>query len=61
MKTMTWENYVHLAFDEIRMAGAGSPQVFATPSRGLDGSPSCRAPERIDVLDQQAAAPCRDG
>jgi uncharacterized membrane protein len=25
--SMTWEDYVHLAFDEIRMAGAGSPQV----------------------------------
>jgi uncharacterized membrane protein len=24
---MTWEAYVHLAFDEIRQAGAGSPQV----------------------------------
>jgi uncharacterized membrane protein len=25
--SMAWEDYVHLAFDEIRMAGAGSPQV----------------------------------
>jgi uncharacterized membrane protein len=24
---MTWEAYVHLAFDELRLAGAGSPQV----------------------------------
>ena len=24
---MSWEAYVHLAFDEIRLAGAGSPQV----------------------------------
>ncbi len=24
---MTWDGYVHLAFDEIRQAGAGSPQV----------------------------------
>jgi len=24
---MTWNAYVHLAFDEIRLAGAGSPQV----------------------------------
>ena len=23
----TWEDYVHLAFDEIRIAGSGSPQV----------------------------------
>ena len=25
--SMAWEDYVHLAFDEIRMAGAGSPQI----------------------------------
>ena len=24
---MDWDAYVHLAFDEIRLAGAGSPQV----------------------------------
>ena len=24
---MTWDDYVHLAFDEVRLAGAGSPQV----------------------------------
>ena len=27
VRTMSWEAYVHLAFDEIRLAGAGSPQV----------------------------------
>jgi uncharacterized membrane protein len=27
LPTMTWEAYVHLAFDEVRQAGAGSPQV----------------------------------
>jgi uncharacterized membrane protein len=26
-RTMAWDDYVHLAFDEIRMAGAQSPQV----------------------------------
>jgi uncharacterized membrane protein len=26
-KVMDWEDYVHLAFDEIRLAGAASPQV----------------------------------
>lgn len=25
--SMTWEDYVHLAFDEIRLAGAKSPQI----------------------------------
>ena len=24
---MTWDDYVHLAFDEIRLAGAASPQI----------------------------------
>jgi uncharacterized membrane protein len=24
---LTWDDYVHLAFDEIRAAGAGSPQI----------------------------------
>jgi hypothetical protein len=24
---MTWDDYVHLAFDEIRIAGAASPQI----------------------------------
>ena len=27
VRTMDWEDYVHLAFDEVRMVGAGSPQV----------------------------------
>ncbi len=27
VRSMSWEAYVHLAFDEIRLAGAGSPQV----------------------------------
>jgi uncharacterized membrane protein len=26
-RMLTWDDYVHLAFDEIRVAGAGSPQV----------------------------------
>ena len=31
--TMNWEAYVHLAFDEIRMAGAGSPRSPAGSRR----------------------------
>jgi uncharacterized membrane protein len=27
LRMMTWDDYVHLAFTEIRLAGAGSPQV----------------------------------
>ena len=34
VRTMSWEAYVHLAFDEIRLAGAGSPQVGASAEGG---------------------------
>jgi uncharacterized membrane protein len=34
--SMTWEDYVHLAFDEIRLAGAGSPQVARRLRAALD-------------------------
>jgi hypothetical protein len=29
MRSPTWEDYVHLAFNEIRIAGAASPQFRA--------------------------------
>ena len=32
---MDWDAYVHLAFDEIRLAGAGSPQVTRRLSEAL--------------------------
>ena len=55
MKPMTWENYVHLAFDEIRMAGAGSPQVSRRLVAALMDLRRVALPERIEVLDEQAA------
>jgi uncharacterized membrane protein len=54
VKTMTWENYVHLAFDEIRMAGAGSPQVSRRLIAALMDLRRVALPERIEVLDEQA-------
>ena len=54
VKTMTWENYVHLAFDEIRMAGAGSPQVTRRLVAALMDLRRVALPERIEVLDEQA-------
>ena len=54
-KTMTWENYVHLALDEIRIAGAGSPQVSRRLFAALTDLRGVALPERIEVLDQQAA------
>ena len=54
VKTMTWEDYVHLAFDEIRMAGAGSPQVSRRLVAALMDLRRVALPERIEVLDEQA-------
>lgn len=46
--TMGWEDYVHLAFDEIRLAGHASPQVsrrlFAALSDPMDVAPPARRP-----------------
>jgi uncharacterized membrane protein len=53
MKTMTWEDYVHLAFDEIRMVGAGSPQVSRRLIAALADLRRVALPERIKVLDEQ--------
>ena len=53
VKTMTWEDYVHLAFDEIRMAGAGSPQVSRRLVAALMDLRRVALPERIEVLDEQ--------
>ena len=39
---MDWDAYVHLAFDEIRIAGATSPQVSRRLTAALT-TPSCRA------------------
>ena len=53
VKTMTWEDYVHLAFDEIRMAGAGSPQVSRRLIAALTDLRRVALPERIEALDEQ--------
>jgi uncharacterized membrane protein len=54
LQTMTWEDYVHLAFDEIRMAGAGSPQVSRRLAAALMDLRRVVLPERIPALDEQA-------
>jgi uncharacterized membrane protein len=53
MSTMSWEAYVHLAFDEIRLAGAGSPQVARRLKAALIDLRSIALPERVEVLDLQ--------
>jgi uncharacterized membrane protein len=54
VRTMTWEDFVHLAFDEIRMAGAGSPQVSRRLFGALMDLRRVALPERIEALDEQA-------
>lgn len=60
--TMCWEGYVRLAFDEIRQASAGSPEVSRLLKAALDdlltiAPRECRAaPQRQrDLLDDLAA------
>jgi uncharacterized membrane protein len=50
---MDWDAYVQLAFDEIRIAGAGSPQVTRRLSAALRDLRSVVPPERIPPLDRQ--------
>ena len=50
---MTWEVYVHLAFDEIRMAGAGSPQVARRLRAALEDLLTIAPLERKACLHEQ--------
>jgi uncharacterized membrane protein len=53
VKTMNWEAYVHLAFDEIRMTGAGSPQVSRRLKSALNDLLTVAPPERVPILEEQ--------
>jgi uncharacterized membrane protein len=53
VKTMNWEAYVHLAFAEIRMAGAGSPQVARRLKSALNDLLTVAPPERVPILEEQ--------
>ena len=50
---MSWDAYVHLAFDEIRLAGAGSPQVTRRVKAALADLKSLALPDRVSVLEEQ--------
>src|SRR4051812_29767053 len=52
---MDWEAYVHLAFDEIRLAGSSSPQVTRRLAAALADLISVAPEERRDVLEAQLA------
>jgi len=53
VRSMSWEAYVHLAFDEIRMAGAGSPQVARRLRAALEELRSIAPADRVEVVDEQ--------
>jgi uncharacterized membrane protein len=51
--SMAWEDYVHLAFDEIRMAGAGSPQIARRLRAALEDLLTIAPRERKSSLREQ--------
>jgi uncharacterized membrane protein len=53
MPVMDWDSYVHLSFDEIRLAGARSPQVSRRLAAALDDLLAVVPPDRRPVLQQQ--------
>jgi len=50
---MDWDAFVHLAFDEIRLAGAQSPQVTRRLTEALDDLETVAPPERLPALHRQ--------
>jgi uncharacterized membrane protein len=52
---MDWDAYVHLAFDEIRLAGAGSMQVTRRLAAAFDDLATVVPPARRAVIDEQRA------
>jgi uncharacterized membrane protein len=53
VRVMNWDSYVHLAYDEIRQAGAGSPQIARRLRASLDDLIEYAPPHRRSVLHDQ--------
>ncbi|MDQ3481599.1 MAG: DUF2254 domain-containing protein, partial [Actinomycetota bacterium] len=53
--TMQWNGFVQVAFDEIRQAGAGSPQVSRRLKAAMDDLLTVAPPERRPALEHQPA------
>jgi uncharacterized membrane protein len=51
--TLSWDGYVRLAFDEVRLAGAGAPQVARRMRAALTDLRTVAPPERHAALDRQ--------
>ena len=52
-QAMMWDDYVHLAFDEIRMAGAASPQIPRRLRAALEDLLAVAPPDRKGALLEQ--------
>jgi len=52
-KVMSWDDYVRLAFTEVRLAGAGSPQVARRIHSALDDLLTVAPEDRRPVLELQ--------
>ncbi|GAB6985829.1 DUF2254 family protein [Nocardioides pyridinolyticus] len=52
-RTVSWDGYVRLAFDEIRLAGASEPQVTRRMCAALADLKSVAPPDRQGPLDRQ--------
>ena len=53
---MDWDAYVHLAFDEIRLAGAQSPQVTRRLTAALADLETVAPPDRLPAIRHQQAS-----
>lgn len=53
--TLQWDGFVRIAFDEIRQAGAGSPQVSRRLAAALQDLLSVAPPDRAPALERQLA------
>jgi uncharacterized membrane protein len=53
MPALTWDGYVRLAFDEVRLAGAGSPQVARRLRAALEDIRTIAPQQRWPALDRQ--------
>jgi uncharacterized membrane protein len=54
-RVMSWDGYVRLVFDEIRLAGAASPQIPRRLFAALEDLKSVAPPDRQPPLDRQVA------
>jgi len=52
-RTVSWDGYVRLAFDEVRLAGASEPQVTRKICAALVDLKSVAPPDRQEPLDRQ--------